>query len=67
MRVGGRIETVGADVVSVEIDGKVDEIEVRGGIAARGPRSDAVHVRGEVRGLGAVAITAADGKSVVQL
>jgi hypothetical protein len=29
--------------------------------------SDAVHVRGEVRGLGAVAITAADGKGVVQL
>jgi hypothetical protein len=66
VRVGGQIETVGADVVSVEIDGKLDEIQVRGGIAARGPRSDAVHVRGDVPGLGAVAVTAANGKTVIK-
>lgn len=64
--VGGQIETLGADVVSVEIDGKLGEIQVRGGIAARGPRSDAVHVRGDVPGLAAVAISAADGNTVVR-
>jgi len=67
VRVGGRIETVGADVVSVEIEGKVGEFRVDGGVAARGPRPDAVHVRGDVPGLGAVNITAADGKPVVKL
>jgi len=67
VRVGGQIETVGADVVSVEIEGKVGEFRVDGGVAARGPRSDAVHVRGDVPGLGAVNITAADGKPVVKL
>jgi hypothetical protein len=67
VRVGGRIETVGADVVSVEIEGKVNEFRVGGGVAALGPRSDAVHVGGEVPGLGAVGVTAADGKVIVKL
>ncbi len=67
VRVGGQIETLGADVVSVEIEGKVDEFRVVGGVAARGPRSDAVHVRGDVPGLGAVSVTAADGKPLVKL
>jgi len=66
VRVGGEIETLGADVVSVQIDGRVEDLQVKGGIAARGPRSDAVHVQGDVPGLAAVRITAADGKTVVK-
>ena len=36
------------------------------GITARGPRSDAVHVRGDIPGLGAVALTAVDGQALVR-
>ena len=43
----------------------IGRIEVAGGITAQGARSDAVHVRGDVPGLSAVSITAADGEPVV--
>ncbi len=45
---------------------KGDELQVQRGVAARGHRSDAVHARGDVPGLGALAITAAHGKTAVR-
>ena len=44
----------------------MDEFRVAGGVAARGRRSDAVHVRGDVPDLGRINVTAADGKPVVR-
>lgn len=46
-------------MVAVEIDGEIGHIQVAGGIAAQGARSDAVHVQGDVPGLSDIAITAA--------
>jgi hypothetical protein len=62
----GRIAALGDDVVAVEIDGEIGHIQVAGGIAAQGARSDAVHVQGDVPGLSDIAITAAAGQPVVR-
>jgi hypothetical protein len=62
----GRIAVFGDDVVAVQVDGEIGEIEVAGGITASGARSDAVHVRGDVPGLAAVSITAADGERIAR-
>lgn len=52
-------------VVTVELGGTVGHLEVTGGIAADGARSDAVHVRGDVPGLDTVTLSAADGEKRV--
>lgn len=39
----GRIHTAGKDVVSVEIEGDLDQLTVAGGISATGTGSDAVY------------------------
>jgi hypothetical protein len=62
----GRIATSGDDVVTVEIDGEIGQIEVAGGIAAHGTRSDAVDLRGDVPGLAGIAIISADGELVMR-
>lgn len=63
--VGGRIATSGDIVNTVESEGRVDRLEVRGGIDASGQGSDAVHVSSDVPGLDTVAIQATGGRNVV--
>jgi hypothetical protein len=38
LKVQGRIHTAGDDVVSVEIEGNLDQLTLAGGISAAGPR-----------------------------
>ena len=64
--VGGQIRTTGGKVITVEIDGIVGQLDVAGGISAHGPGSDAVHVKGDVPGLDATSITAAQGRGIVR-
>jgi hypothetical protein len=63
--VGGRIQTSGDNVVTVEIEGHVGEISVAGVIVAAGSNSDAIHVRGDVAGLDRVKSDARHGKAIV--
>lgn len=63
--IGGRLATSGDDVTTVEIDGQLDRLDVSGGIHAAGKRSDAAHVAGEVPGLDAIELHAADGQTLV--
>ncbi len=65
IHVGGRIQTRGANVVTVVIEGQVGELQVKGGIKAKGVRSNAVHVVGSVPGLDAIEITAVHGRRIV--
>ena len=68
VRTTGRITAFGDDVVAVDIDGRIGEIDVAGGVVASGARSDAVHVSGDTApDFSHIAITAADGHPIVHL
>ena len=55
-----------ASVATVEIEGLLNRLEVRGGISASGKGSDAVHVTGDVPGLDSIELHAADGYRLVR-
>lgn len=65
--VGGRIQTSGDNVVTVEIEGQVGEIAVAGGIIATGRDADAIHVKGDVDGLDHIKSNADHGKTMVHV
>lgn len=65
--IGGQVRTGGDDVITIEIDGQVDQLQVAGGVAAEGHNSDAIHLRGDSLDLGALTVTAAQGKTVVTM
>jgi hypothetical protein len=67
LHIGGRLQTTGDDVVSFEIGGEVDRIQVDGGIHATGKHSDAVHMREGGPALHGITIAAVDGKHVVRM
>jgi hypothetical protein len=64
--IGGRLHTSGDQVNTVEIDGKLDRLEVAGGISATGMGSDAVHTASEVRGLDSIDLKASHGQTLVR-
>ncbi len=64
--VGGQIASTGDGVNTVEIEGLLNRLEVRGGINASGKGSDAVHVTGDVPGLDSIELHAADGYRLVR-
>jgi hypothetical protein len=64
--VGGRIRTTGDDVLTVEIEGRLDDLRVAGGISAEGRRSDAVRLRDPGLDLTGLTITARDGEPLVR-
>jgi hypothetical protein len=65
--IGGELRTSGANVVTLEVEGKIAEIDVVGGISATGAGSDAVHLGdGEIRGLEGAKISAAAGERIVR-
>ena len=66
--IDGALHTSGANVVTLEVEGEIDEIAVANGITATGPGSDAVHLTDrDVRGLDRVEISAADGERIRKL
>lgn len=64
--IGGRLHTSGDRVTTVEIEGKLDRLEVGHGISATGKGSDAVRASGEDHGLGSIVLEAADGQTLVR-
>jgi hypothetical protein len=66
LAVGGSLATHGDGVVTLDVAGTLDAIEVRGGITASGVGSDAVRPADEVAGLDQVTVTAAHGQPVVR-
>lgn len=64
--VGGRLATTGDAVVTLEVAGRLDELEIVGGIGASGANADAVHITGEAPELGAVQISSEHGRAVVR-
>jgi hypothetical protein len=64
--VGGNVHTAGDDVVTIEVEGRLDRLQVRGEIGADGQRSDAVHLRGSGPDLDGLTITANGGFPVVR-
>jgi hypothetical protein len=54
--VGGRLETAGDDVVTLDVEGDLGEIAVSGGIGALGAGSEAVQASAEIAGLDTVQI-----------
>lgn len=67
IRIGGKVLTSGDEVNTVEIEGKLDRLDVAGGIIAAGDNSDAVHTCSDVPGLDGIPIEAADGQAVVRI
>ena len=63
--IGGRLHTRGDQGTTVEIDGKLDRLEVAGGISATGNGSDAVRTTGDVPGLDAIELVATHGRTLV--
>jgi hypothetical protein len=64
--VAGQVRTAGENVISVELDGVVDRIDIAGGVAADGAGSDGIHVRGHVPGLDAIKVRAPHGHELVR-
>jgi hypothetical protein len=66
LSVGGSLSTHGDDIVTLEVEGILDMIQVRQGITARGVGSDAVRLAGKAGGLDEVTVTAAHGHPIVR-
>jgi hypothetical protein len=66
LTIGGRLQTAGDELVTLDVEGALDAIEVKDGIHAIGSHSDAVHVNGQVDGLERILISARDGREVVR-
>jgi hypothetical protein len=64
--VGGQVRTAGENVISVELDGVVDRLDIDGGVFAAGAGSDGIHVRGDVPGLDAINVEAPQGQKLVR-
>jgi hypothetical protein len=62
LKAQGRIHTAGDDVVSVEIEGYLDQLTLAGGISAAGIGSDAVQAGGEFTD---ITLTSEHGKTLV--
>ena len=60
-----RLLTAGKDVVSVEIEGDLDQLTVAGGISATGAGSDAVHTLDGGPDFGDIALTSEHGETLV--
>jgi hypothetical protein len=65
LNVEGRIHTAGSDVVSVEIEGNIDQLAVAGGISAAGAGSDAVHTGDGGPDFTGITLTSLHGKTLV--
>lgn len=65
--VGGTLSTKGDDVTTLDIEGALDLIEVRGAITAEGSASDAVRLTGEIAGLDRVEVRSKGGQAVVHV
>jgi hypothetical protein len=65
LNVAGRIHTAGQDVVSVEIEGNLDQLTVAGGISAAGDGSDAVHTGDGGPDFTDITLTSEHGKTLV--
>jgi len=62
----GDLSTKGDGVTTVDVEGALDAIEVRGAISADGTGSDAVRVAGEIAGLDQVEVRSEHGHAVVR-
>jgi hypothetical protein len=67
LSVGGSLSTRGDDIVTLEVEGILDMVQVRQGITASGVGSDAVRLAGKAGGLDEVTVTAAHGHPIVRL
>jgi hypothetical protein len=65
LNVAGRIHTAGQDVVSVEIEGNLDQLTVAGEISAAGDGSDAVHTGDGGPDFTDITLTSEHGKTLV--
>ena len=64
--IGGRLHTSGDHVTTVEIEGRLDRLEVAGRISATGMGSDAVHTTSEVQGLDSIDLKESHGQTLVR-
>jgi hypothetical protein len=62
---GGSLSTHGDQVVTLDVAGTLDMLEVGQGITATGVASDAVRLAGQAPGLDRVTVTAAHGQAIV--
>lgn len=67
LHVGGSISTFGDDVVYVELADRVGSWDVRGGILAKGNRSDGVHYNGDGAAPTDVTVTAEQGNDTLEV
>ena len=65
LNIEGRIHTAGEGVVSVEIEGGLDQLVVAGGVSASGAGSDAVHTGNGGPDFTDIALTSEHGKTLV--
>lgn len=64
---GGTLSTNGDDVTTLDVEGALDAIEVRGAITAEGSASHAVRLTGDIAGLDRVEVRSRDGQAVVHV
>jgi hypothetical protein len=67
VKIGGSLVTRGDGVVTLEVLGELDEIEVSGEVAAFGNGSNAIETADEVPGLAKLSVQAKDGNAVVRV
>jgi hypothetical protein len=66
LQIGGQVPTAGARVVTLEIEDRVGEMAVTGGVFADGKNSDALHLKGVDLASRNLRISAADGEAIVR-
>jgi hypothetical protein len=64
LSIGGELRTEGQEVAVLQVQGKIDRLDVRGGIHALGEHSDAVMIEGGAVPLEGTKITARDGERI---
>ena len=66
IEIGGKLQTSGGNVVTLEIEGTLSALSVVGGVHASGRGSDAAHVNAGAPDLTGIEIKAADGDALVR-
>jgi hypothetical protein len=63
---GGSLSTHGDQVITLDVQGALGALEVRGRVSATGESSDAAHLTGDTDGIDGVAVVASRGEPIVR-
>ncbi len=63
INIGGWVSTTGDNVITIELDGEVDKLQVRGRVVADGQNSNAIYISGDSPDLTTLQVMASHGRT----